>query len=173
MAEVLLIEPVRFRDDRGYFVESYKKSDFRTIGITEQFVQENHSCSRRNVVRGLHYQMEPAAQAKLVRVISGSVWDVAVDVRSSSTTFGKWIAQELSGDNGLMLYIPGGFAHGFVALTDGVHLVYKCTAEYDPAAECGIRWDDPQLRIPWPVEKPILSKRDAALPLLRDARVFP
>ncbi|HPM43277.1 MAG: dTDP-4-dehydrorhamnose 3,5-epimerase [Spirochaetota bacterium] len=165
---LILVEPVAFHDERGFFLESFKESEFAAAGITERFVQDNHSLSARNVIRGLHYQKEPSAQGKLVRVIKGRAWDVAVDLRPGSLSFGKWLGMELSEENRLMLYIPPGFAHGFAALSDEVHLLYKCTREYDPALDAGIRWDDPDLAVKWPVENPILSSKDRNLPLLRD-----
>lgn len=165
---LILVEPVVFHDERGFFLESFKESEFAAAGITERFVQDNHSLSARNVIRGLHYQKEPSAQGKLVRVIKGRAWDVAVDLRPGSLSFGKLLGMELSEENRLMLYIPPGFAHGFAALSDEVHLLYKCTREYDPALDAGIRWDDPDLAVKWPVENPILSSKDRNLPLLRD-----
>jgi dTDP-4-dehydrorhamnose 3,5-epimerase len=169
---LVLIEPKVFADDRGFFVESYKKSDFAANGIDSNFLQDNHSLSKKDVIRGLHYQHSPHAQGKLVKVIKGAVWDVAVDIRRTSPTFLKWLAFKLSEDNKSMLYIPPGFAHGFLALTDDVHLTYKCTEEYDMKLDAGIRWDDPDIAVKWPVEKPIVSSKDAVLPLLKDAKVF-
>ena len=172
LTDLILIEPQVFFDKRGFFLESYKESDFSTHGIDEKFVQDNHSLSKKGVLRGLHYQLSPHAQGKLVRVIKGEVWDVAVDIRKSSHTFLKWDAEELSEENRKMLYIPPGFAHGFVALTDEVHLIYKCTSEYDPALDTGIRWDDPDIGIDWPVKNPLVSENDKKLPYLRDAELF-
>lgn len=168
----MLIQPRVFKDDRGYFLETYKKSDFVANGIDEEFVQDNHSYSKRGVIRGLHYQLPPAAQGKLVRVTRGIAWDVAVDIRHNSPYFMKSVSVELSGDSHTMLYIPPGFAHGFVALTEEVHLLYKCTAPFAPDYERGIRWDDPHLRIEWPVDNPVLSEKDAELPLLENAEIF-
>lgn len=165
---LILVEPVVFHDERGFFLESFKESEFMAAGITERFVQDNHSLSARNVIRGLHYQKEPGAQGKLVRVIKGRAWDVAVDLRPGSLSFGKWLGMELSEENRLMLYIPPGFAHGFAAMSEEVHLLYKCTREYDPILDAGIRWDDPELAVRWPVGNPILSSKDRNLPLLRD-----
>lgn len=163
---LLIVEPRVFPDSRGFFMESYKESDFRGEGIDMPFVQDNHSVSSRDVARGLHFQAPPAAQAKLVRVVRGRIWDVAVDLRVGSPTFKRWHGLELSEDNRLMFYIPRGFAHGFVALTDDAHLLYKCDAEYSPAHDGGIRWDDPDLAIEWPVARPLVSEKDAALPFL-------
>lgn len=165
---LILVEPRSFHDERGFFLESFKESEFAAAGINERFVQDNHSLSVENVIRGLHYQREPRAQGKLVRVIKGRVWDVAVDIRPGSASYGKWLGVELSEENHLMLYIPPGFAHGFASLSDEVHLLYKCTREYDPALDAGIRWDDPDLAIQWPVGNPILSSKDRILPLLKD-----
>ena len=168
----LLIQPRAFRDERGYFLETYKKSGFAANGIEENFVQDNHSFSIRNVIRGLHYQLPPAAQAKLVSVVKGRVWDVVVDIRRDSPHYLKWVAAELGGENHTMLFVPSGFAHGFVVLSEDAHLLYKCTSEYAPRQERGIRWDDPQINIDWPVRDPIVSERDRDLPLLKDAETF-
>lgn len=168
---LILVEPRSFHDERGFFLESFKESEFAAAGITKRFVQDNHSLSVKNVIRGLHYQKEPRAQGKLVRVIKGRVWDVAVDIRPGSTSYGKWLGVELSEENHLMLYIPPGFAHGFASLSNEVHLLYKCTQEYDPALDAGIRWDDPDLAIQWPVGNPLLSPKDRILPLLKDVIV--
>lgn len=170
--DLMLIVPRMFPDDRGCFFETFKTSDFADHGITDVFVQDNQSVSKGGVLRGLHYQIPPKAQGKLVRVIRGRAWDVAVDIRASSPTFLKWASAELSAENRHMLYIPPGFAHGFVALSEDVHLLYKCTAEYSKAHERGIRWDDPKLDIPWPVNTPTLSKQDEQLPLLDRAQFF-
>jgi dTDP-4-dehydrorhamnose 3,5-epimerase len=169
---LVVVEPRVFTDDRGFFLESYKKSDFVNNGIDVEFMQDNHSVSAKGVLRGLHYQHPPFAQAKLVRVIRGTVWDVAVDIRKNSPTYKKWIGVELSGENRKMFYIPEGFAHGFVTLTDNVHLVYKCSNEYSPQHDAGIIWNDPELAVEWPVDKPLLSDKDIVLPLLKDAEVF-
>jgi dTDP-4-dehydrorhamnose 3,5-epimerase len=169
---LVLVEPRIFHDERGYFLESYKESEFMSNGIKFRFVQDNHSLSVKNVIRGLHYQRSPRAQGKLVRVLRGAAWDVAVDLRKDSPTFKKWLGLELSEENNRMLFIPPGFAHGFAALTDDVHLLYKCTEEYDPALDTGIRWNDPELAINWPVSDPVISEKDKILPLLKDAIVF-
>jgi len=169
---VVIIEPRVFEDERGFFLETYKKTDFAKNGIDVDFHQDNHSLSAKNVLRGLHYQTPPAGQAKLVRVLRGAAWDVAVDIRKGSATFKKWIAVELSEANRKMLYIPEGFAHGFVALTDDMHLLYKCSAEYSPSHDTGIIWNDPDIGIDWPVDNPILSGKDKTLPTLNEVVVF-
>jgi len=169
---LVIIEPRAFADDRGFFLESYKKTDFIKNGIAVEFLQDNHSLSSKGVLRGLHYQKPPYTQAKLVRVIKGTAWDVAVDIRKNSPTYKKWIGVELSEENRRMFYMPEGFAHGFLALTDEVHLLYKCSNEYSPSYDAGILWNDPELAIEWPVEKPLLSDKDLILPFLKDAEVF-
>lgn len=178
--EVILICARRFDDERGYFLETHKQSEFTAAGITGPFVQDNHSVSAAGVVRGLHFQLPPHAQGKLVRVAVGSAWDVAVDIRRRSSTFGRSVAASLSAEGGEMLWIPPGFAHGFLALEEGTHLLYKCTAEYAGAAERGIRWDDPTLALPWPTHDPTgrpltyrVSDKDAALPPFDQAELFP
>lgn len=170
--DVILVEPKAFFDERGFFVESYKESEFINNGIVERFCQDNHSLSKKGVIRALHYQLDPKAQGKLVRVVTGEVLDVAVDIRRSSPTFLKWVSVKLSESNKAMLYIPPGFAHGFVALTDNVNLLYKCTNEYDKASERGIRYDDPQINVNWGVSTPIVSDKDMVLPYLKDAQIF-
>lgn len=172
LPEVLHITPQVFPDERGFFFESFKMSDFEKSGLPIRFVQDNFSFSRKNVLRGLHYQKNPNAQGKLVSVFKGGIWDVAVDIRRNSPTFLKWIWAELNDQNHAMLYIPPGFAHGFVALTEDVHLLYKCTNEYNQKADAGIRWDDPDIAIPWPVQNPILSNKDRDLPFIQKAEVF-
>ena len=167
--EVLLIEPAIFRDSRGFFLESYKQSDFATLGITEQFVQDNHSQSAKNVLRGLHYQIHPNIQGKLVRCLRGKIFDVCVDIRKGSPTFSKWVSAELTAENYRMMYVPPGFAHGFVALTDRAEIIYKCTREFSREYDRGILWNDPQIGIQWPIENPILSEKDKTNPKLRDA----
>ncbi len=169
--DVILVEPKVFLDDRGFFFESFKASDFEKANLPTHFVQDNFSFSKKDVIRGLHYQRNPKAQGKLVSVLKGGVWDVAVDIRRESPSFLKWAAVELNDRNHAMLYIPPGFAHGFISLTEDVHLLYKCTNEYDPQADAGIRWNDPDIAIPWPVCNPIVSAKDAALPLLRQAEL--
>ena len=169
---LVIIEPRAFADDRGFFLESYKKTDFIKNGIAVEFLQDNHSLSSKGVLRGLHYQKPPYTQAKLVRVVKGTAWDVAVDIRKNSPTYKKWIGVELSEENRRMFYIPEGFAHGFLALTDEVHLLYKCSNEYSPTHDAGIIWNDPELAIEWPVDKALLSDKDLVLPYLKDAEVF-
>lgn len=165
--DVLLVEPAVFRDARGQFVETFAAERYRAAGIPTGFVQDNLSRSRRGVLRGLHFQ-EPSAQGKLVSVAHGEVFDVAVDVRAGSPTFGRWTGTRLTAESGAQLWIPEGFAHGFVVLSETAVFSYKCTAYYDRAAEWNIRWDDPDLAIAWPVEAPELSDRDRAAPRLRD-----
>jgi dTDP-4-dehydrorhamnose 3,5-epimerase len=172
--EVLLLEPELHRDCRGFFLESWREDRLRALGIQAQFVQDNHSHSVANTLRGLHYQID-TPQGKLVRVVSGEVFDVAVDLRRSSPTFGRWTSAILSQDNHLQLWIPPGFAHGFYVLSDSADLLYKCTAYYSPASDRTVRWDDPELGIRWPLAKgsaPIISAKDAAAPLLRDASTY-
>ncbi len=165
---VILVEPRIFPDDRGFFAEIFKASDFKANGIPENFVQVNHSRSQKNVLRGLHFQLNPKAQAKLVSVVRGEIFDVAVDIRKGSPTFGRWVAQRLSDTNKRMLYIPVGFAHGFCALTDDVEIMYYCSEEYAPAMERNIIWNDPQVKVEWPVEVPLLSPKDAGGKFLKD-----
>ena len=168
---LFIIEPRVFSDPRGFFCETYKKSDFEKNGINDSFVQDNHSLSEKGVLRGLHFQTAPYAQGKLVCVIKGAVWDVAVDMRKGSPTFMQWSGIELSEENHLMFYLPSGFAHGFLTLRNGTHFVYKCTNEYNPDADGGIRWNDPSINVNWPVnedKQPIVSGKDAALPLFKD-----
>ncbi len=167
--EVMLIEPTIAEDERGWFVETYKASEFARAGIAKPFVQDNHSRSGRGVLRGLHYQKRAHAQGKLIRIVAGQVFDVAVDIRRSSPAFGTWIGTTLSAANRRMLYVPPGFAHGFCVLSEVAEVLYKTTAEYAPDDERGIVWNDPELRIAWPIAAPIVSSRDAGLPRLRDA----
>ena len=167
--DVILVEARSAKDERGYFMETYKQSVFASNGIPEVFVQDNHSHSMRGVLRGLHYQKHPKAQGKLVMALRGQVFDVAVDIRRGSPTFGKWIGRVLSSENWHMLYMPVGFAHGFCVLSDVADLVYKVTGEYAPDCERGIVWNDPTLGIQWPAAQPVVSTRDAVLPLLQDA----
>ncbi|RDI96148.1 dTDP-4-dehydrorhamnose 3,5-epimerase [Meiothermus sp. QL-1] len=167
--EVILVEARAFPDDRGFFMETFKQSEFARGGIARQFVQDNFSYSRRGTVRGLHYQMNPAAQGKLVACLKGEIYDVAVDLRRGSPTYGKWVSAVLSAENRRMLWVPEGFAHGFQALSEGVMVWYKVTAEYSPSTERGIRWDDPALGIEWPLPKEaLLSPKDAVLPTLAE-----
>lgn len=167
--EIILIETEVFEDFRGFFKETYKHSDFSKIGIKEYFVQDNYSRSVKGVLRGLHYQKNPNAQGKLVQCIKGKIFDVAVDIRKGSPTFGKWVGVELSEKNNLMLYIPPAFAHGFLVLSKSADVLYKCTKEYSPEDDKGIIWDDPDIGINWPTKSPILSDKDLHHPRLRDA----
>ncbi len=169
---LLLIEPKVFADERGFLMETHNQRDFTAAGLQVTFVQQNHVRSVRNTLRGLHFQ-DPNPQGKLVRCLSGEIFDVAVDIRPGSRTFGKWFSQTLTGDNRLQIYIPPGFAHGFCVLSDFADVLYSCTVCYSPESEHGIRWDDPDLAIPWPVRNPILSAKDRANPawqeFLRDS----
>ena len=167
--DVVLIEAQTFDDHRGFFLETYKRSEFAANGITEVFVQDNYSHSTRGVLRGLHYQKHPKAQGKLVVVLKGEIFDVAVDIRKGSPTYGKWVGVALSAENSHMVYIPVGFVHGFCALSDETEVIYKVTAEYTPELECGTIWNDPEIGIQWPIGEPILSCKDARLPLLKNA----
>lgn len=172
--DVILIEPDVFGDARGFFLETWHREKFRAGGIDMDFVQDNHSRSGRHTLRGLHYQIRQA-QGKLVRVIRGEVFDVAVDLRRTSPTFGKWTGEYLSDENKKMLWVPPGFAHGFLVISESADIVYKCTDFYAPEFDRGIRWDDPDLAIEWPLPngvKPILSKKDAAAPLFKDAETY-
>jgi dTDP-4-dehydrorhamnose 3,5-epimerase len=169
---VMLIQPRIFADERGFFLEYYKQSEFSAHGVTELFVQDNHSQSTRGVLRGLHYQLPPAAQGKLVRCTRGKIWDVAVDIRKSSPTYKNWVGYLLSEENKQMLYIPPGFAHGFITLSEVAELTYKVTAEYAPKQDRGIIWNDPELAINWPLPDCQVSGKDAELPQLADAEVF-
>jgi len=167
--DVVHIEPKVFKDDRGFFMETYKKSDFEKNGIDTDFVQDNHSKSTKGVLRGLHYQMEPMEQGKLVRCIRGKIWDVAVDIRKGSPWYAKWVAVELSEKNKQMLWVPPGFAHGFITIEDNTEVVYKVTKEYAPNLDRGIIWNDSTIAINWPVKNPILSKKDMLHPNLEKA----
>jgi len=169
--DVLLIEPKVYTDQRGYFVETYKQSEFIENGITEKFVQDNLSHSSKGTLRGLHFQKRPKAQAKLIMVLQGEVFDVAVDIRKNSPTYGQWVGLVLSENKTQMFYIPIGFAHGFCVLSDKADFVYKVSDEYDPDLDSGIRWNDPDIGIDWPLSDPLLSEKDAELPLLREADI--
>ncbi|MCK5671849.1 MAG: dTDP-4-dehydrorhamnose 3,5-epimerase [Spirochaetales bacterium] len=161
---VLIVQPRAFADDRGFFMETYKKSDFVKAGITEEFTQDNHSYSSKVVLRGIHFQKEPHTQGKLVRCVKGAVWDVAVDLRVDSVTFGKWYGIELTEENMTMFYIPPGFGHGFITLQDNTHFLYKCTKEYNPNADSGIIWNDSDLNIELPLTEGLsLSDKDFKL----------
>ena len=172
LPDVLLLEPRVFGDARGFFMESWNRQTFADLGLDLDFVQDNHSRSTRDVLRGLHYQLNQP-QGKLVRVTSGAVFDVAVDVRRSSPHFGQWTGHELSADNQHMLWIPPGFAHGFLVLSESADFLYKTTAYYAPQWDRGIRWDDPEIGVQWPLQDvPTLSAKDQVLPLLRDAETY-
>ena len=164
---VLIIEPSVFNDQRGYFFETYNQNRYREISINSNFVQDNLSCSKKGTLRGLHYQ-HPHDQAKLVQVIQGEVFDVVVDIRRESPTFGKWIGQYLSAENKLQIYVPEGFAHGFCVLSDTASFHYKCSDFYAPECEGGIHWSDPDVAIDWPLESPIVSEKDAQFSCLKD-----
>ena len=170
--ELIIIEPELFQDDRGYFMEMYHQSKFDKAGIKENFIQDNRSRSRQGTIRGLHYQVRKP-QGKLVWVLSGEVFDVAVDIRRSSTTLGKWMGNVLSSENKKGLYIPPDFAHGFCVLSEEAEIFYKCTEFYSPENERTIRWNDPELAINWPTKNPILSEKDATAPLFKDAEMPP
>jgi dTDP-4-dehydrorhamnose 3,5-epimerase len=167
--DILEFDCPRFGDDRGFFMEVYKQAAAQALGFNETFVQDNMSCSARGTMRGLHYQIEPHAQGKLVHVVRGRAFDVAVDIRRGSPTFGQWVGRELSGDTGLALWVPPGFAHGFLALEDDTLLLYKCTAHYAPEAERAIHYACPELAIAWPEKATAVSEKDEAAPNLPDA----
>ncbi len=171
ISDVLILEPAVFGDTRGFFYESFNARRMReSTGVTPDFVQDNHSKSQKYVLRGLHYQIDPRAQGKLVRVVRGAVFDVAVDIRRDSKTFGRWIGEVLSEENKRQLWIPAGFAHGFLTLTDGAEFLYKTTDYYSPEHERAIRWDDPALNIAWPLDGhvPIVSEKDKVASFWRD-----
>ncbi|HEX9115997.1 MAG TPA: dTDP-4-dehydrorhamnose 3,5-epimerase [Anaerolineae bacterium] len=157
---LLIITPRVFRDARGFFLESYNQQALAAEGIDTVFVQDNHSKSTRNTLRGLHFQLPPAAQVKLIRVVRGAIWDVAVDIRVGSPTFGRWCGVELSAENFQQFYIPAGFAHGFCVLSDEAEVLYKASHVYNAKLESGILWNDPELGVAWPVAEPLLSERD-------------
>lgn len=169
---VLLLEPRAFGDERGFFLETFHAQRYAEAGIALPFVQDNLSHSVRHTLRGLHFQ-EPRAQGKLVMVTRGAVLDVAVDIRKGSPTFGQWAAVELSEQNRHQLWVPPGFAHGFCVISEVADFLYKCTEVYVPEADAGIAWNDPELAIPWPTQTPLLSKKDAAAPRLKDAPRLP
>jgi dTDP-4-dehydrorhamnose 3,5-epimerase len=170
--DVIIIKPDVYGDDRGYFFESYHEEKFAAFGIKGSFVQDNESSSQKDVLRGLHFQREPFAQGKLVRVISGAVLDVAVDIRRNSPTFGKWVSMKLTGENKWICWIPEGFAHGFVTLEANTVFSYKCTGIYNKESEGSIRWNDPELNIDWGIADPLLSDKDKLAPLLKDTILF-
>ena len=167
--EVILVEAKSFLDDRGFFMESFKESIFINNGIDTKFVQDNFSHSTQGVLRGLHYQKSPKAQAKLVIALRGEIFDVAVDIRKNSPTYGKWVSEILSEQNHNLLYVPEGFAHGFCVLSDEADVLYKVSNEYSHEHEKGIIWNDPDLNIQWPIDKPILVEKDLQSPLLKDS----
>lgn len=176
--DIVIVEPAVFGDDRGWFMETFNQPRFHAelarLGLpaSRPFVQDNHSCSKAGVLRGLHYQLPPHAQGKLVRVVKGAAWDVAVDIRPGSPTFGQWVGQELNAENKRMFWIPEGFAHGFVALEDDTHFLYKTTDVYAKDCERAIAWNDPALGIEWPLPAglaPRVAPKDAAAPRLAQA----
>lgn len=172
--DLLLLEVPVFKDERGFFLESYNGKNFENAGITETFVQDNLSNSKKGVLRGLHFQAPPFAQGKLVRVLRGAVLDVVVDIRASKPTYGQHFKVLLSEDNFLALYIPPGFAHGFVALEENTLFQYKCTNYYHKGSEMGLLWDDPDLAIDWEISRPLLSDKDKVYPAFKDfISVFP
>ena len=166
--DVILIEPQSFSDDRGFFFESFKESDFFSNGIDKKFVQDNFSHSVNGVIRGLHFQKAPKAQAKLVTALKGEIFDVAVDIRKNSPTYGKWVSEILSDDTHNLLYVPEGFAHGFCVISDEADVHYKVSNEYSQEHERSIIWNDPKLNIEWPIKKPIISNKDNKLSLLEN-----
>ena len=174
--DVILVIPKIFEDNRGFFMESYQKSEFSQNGIDVEFCQDNHSKSSKGVLRGLHYQTNPKAQGKLVRCVKGKIFDVAVDLRKNSKYFGKWVGEILSDENKNMLYIPEGFAHGFVVLSETAELLYKATNEYSPNNDRGIRWNDPDINIDWKTDfsngqtQPLISEKDSKQPFLKDVK---
>lgn len=167
--DVILIKPQVFSDNRGFFLESYKKSDFEANGISVEFNQDNHSKSSKHVLRGLHYQANPYSQAKLVRCVRGRIYDIAVDLRKESETYKKYVKVKLSEENKCMLFIPQGFAHGFVVLSEEAEIIYKASGEYNPEADRGVFWKDKDLNINWEIDfEPILSLKDQNLPCLSE-----
>jgi dTDP-4-dehydrorhamnose 3,5-epimerase len=170
LPDVLIIEPKVHRDDRGFFVETYHAQRYRDAGIDVAFVQDNHSRSVRGTLRGLHWQTAPHPQAKLIRVLDGEILDVVVDIREGSPTFGRWAAVTLSSENFRQLFVPVGFAHGFLVMSERADIAYKCSDIYDPASERGLMWNDPAIAIEWPIASPVLSPRDQAHPPLASLR---
>jgi dTDP-4-dehydrorhamnose 3,5-epimerase len=166
--EVILIKPKVFEDERGFFMETYKKDEFAKAGITGEFIQDNHSKSTYSVLRGLHYQLEPYAQAKLVRCIQGEIFDVAVDLRKNESTFGQYVTVTLSEKNKYQLYIPRYCAHGFLVLSETADVMYKADNVYAPDYERGLLWNDPEVNIRWPNKEPVLSSKDQQLPTLKE-----
>jgi dTDP-4-dehydrorhamnose 3,5-epimerase len=166
--EVVLITPKIFGDDRGFFTEVYKYSEFSDFGIKDRFVQINHSRSSKGVLRGLHYQKNPKAHSKLVKCVQGEILDVAVDIRKGSLTYGKWVAEKITEENKKMLYIPEGFAHGFLTLSNTAEVIYQISGEYAPDCDAGIYWNDPEVGVDWGVSNPSLSEKDKIAPMLKD-----
>lgn len=167
--DVLVVRTGVFRDNRGFFSETYSEPIWRDAGFTETFLQDNLSGSAKGTLRGMHYQMDPHGMGKFVRAITGGVFDVAVDLRQGSPTFGKWVGRELSAENGLALWVPIGFAHGFVAMEDNTLVYYKCSGVHTPEVERAVNYKDPEVGIEWPLEPTIISEKDAAAPGLQDA----
>jgi dTDP-4-dehydrorhamnose 3,5-epimerase len=167
LPEVVLVEPDVFRDDRGFFLETYQKLKYGGAGLPEEFVQDNHSFSIRGTLRGLHSQIR-RPQGKLIRAVLGEIFDVAVDIRPGSPTFGRWVGEVLSGENYRQLYVPPGFAHGFCVMSESAHVLYKCTTFYEKEDEIALLWNDPAIGISWPTETPLLSPRDLAAPKLAE-----
>ena len=169
---VLIVEPKVFGDNRGWFMETYSRRDFEEAGITSEFVQDNRSfSSKKGIIRGLHFQRNPMCQAKLLTCLKGEILDVAVDLRKDSPTYKKWISVKLTAENKKQIFIPKGFAHGFLTLTDDVEIMYKCDELYSPECDGGIRFDDPEIGVEWGVENPILSEKDKNAPYLKDIKL--
>lgn len=168
--EIIRIKPEIFSDERGYFLESFKRSDYRDLGITEVFVQSNFAFSHKHVLRGMHFQRAPYAQSKLVQCLEGSIFDVVVDIRTDSPSFGDWMGVELSGKVKDILYVPAGFAHGYLVLSDLALVHYKTSKEYEPTRESGFIWNDPDVGIEWPVDIVLLSEKDKNLPPFKQVR---
>lgn len=167
--DVVYVEPDIYRDNRGYFSEVYKLNDFKGNGIEKTFKQVNHASSKKNILRGLHYQTNPAAQGKLVSVVAGEIFDVAVDIRKGSPYYGKWVGVKLNAQAKNMLYVPEGFAHGLCILSEAAEVIYYCTEVYSPEHERSLIWNDPEIAIAWPIENPILSEKDTKSPALSQA----
>ena len=167
--EVFLVEAKHFPDDRGFFMETFKESEFVKNGISTRFVQDNYSHSSKGTLRGLHYQKDPKAQAKLVTAIKGEIFDVSVDIRKNSPTYGKWVGETLSEQNHKLLYVPEGFAHGFCVISEEADVIYKVNNEFSSTDDRGILWNDPEVNVKWPIQNPILSEKDQKQPLLKDA----
>jgi dTDP-4-dehydrorhamnose 3,5-epimerase len=172
IGDIILIKPKVFKDERGYFFETYRESDYKDFGIQEKFIQFNHSHSIEGVLRGLHYQLPPSSQGKLIRCVRGQIFDVSVDIRKGSETFGKWVSLILSEQNRYICYIPPGFAHGYFTMSDKADVLYSVTAVYSPESERGIVWNDPTLNISWPDKHVIVSERDRCHPSFEEAELF-